>query len=250
MSGHSKWSTIKRKKGALDAKRGKIFSKLAKEISVAARMGGGDPDMNPRLRTVLLAAKAENMPKDNISRAIKKGTGDIEGAVYESQRFEGYGPAGAGLIIDTLTDNKNRTVANVRHTLNKYGGSMAETNAVSWNFEQKGLIVVEKEGLDDDTIFEKATDAGADDVDMEGDTYDIMTESTELHNVTTALEGMGITPKEAKLTMVPKTTVELEPKQLKTMLTLMEMLDDDEDVQEVFNNVELTDEAMEAAMAD
>lgn len=250
MSGHSKWSTIKRKKGALDAKRGKIFSKLAKEISVAARMGGGDPDMNPRLRTVLLAAKGENMPKDNIARAIAKGTGEIEGVTYESQRYEGYGPAGAGLIIDTLTDNKNRTVANIRHLLSKYGGSMAETNAVSWNFEQKGLIVVEKEGLDDDTIFEKATEAGAEDVDMEGETYDITTDSTELHNVATALEGMSISPKEAKLTMVPKTTVELEIKQLKTMLTLMEMLDDDEDVQEVFNNVELTDEAMEAAMAD
>lgn len=250
MSGHSKWSTIKRKKGALDAKRGKVFSKLAKEISVAARMGGGDADMNPRLRTVLLAAKAENMPKDNIARAIAKGTGDVEGVTYESQRFEGYGPSGAGLIIDTLTDNKNRTVANVRHVLNKYGGSMAETNAVSWNFEQKGLIVVEKEGLDDESIFEKATEAGAEDVDMEGETYDITTDSTELHNVTIALEGMGIEPKEAKLTMVPKTTVELDGRALKTMLTLMEMLDDDEDVQEVFNNVELTDEAMEAAMAD
>tara|TARA_R110001592_G_scaffold297332_1_gene567824 strand:+ start:810 stop:1562 length:753 start_codon:yes stop_codon:yes gene_type:complete len=250
MSGHSKWSTIKRKKGALDAKRGKIFSKLAKEISVAARMGGGDPDMNPRLRTVLLAAKAENMPKDNIARAIAKGTGEIEGVTYESQRYEGYGPAGAGLIIDTLTDNKNRTVANVRHLLAKYGGSMAESNAVSWNFEQKGLIVVEKEGLDDDTIFEKATEAGAEDVDMEGETYDITTENTELHNVASALEAMGIVPKEAKLTMVPKTTVELDGKALKTMLTLMDMLDDDEDIQEVFNNVELTDEAMEAAMAD
>lgn len=250
MSGHSKWSTIKRKKGALDAKRGKIFSKLAKEITVAARLGGGDADMNPRLRTVLLAAKAENMPKDNISRAIAKGTGEIEGVVYESQRYEAYGPAGAGLIIDTLTDNKNRTIANVRHIVNKYGGSLAETNAVSWNFEQKGLIIVAKDGLDDDTIFEQATEAGAEDVEMDGDTYDIYTAGTNLHAVSSALEGMGIVAKEAKLTMVPKTTVELDGKSLKTMLTLMEMLDDDDDVQEVFNNVELSDEAMEAAMAD
>jgi len=250
MSGHSKWSTIKRKKGAIDAKRGKIFSKLAKEITVAARLGGGEADMNPRLRTVLLAAKAENMPKDNIVRAIKKGTGEIEGVTYESQRYEAYGPAGAGLIIDTLTDNRNRTIANVRHIVTKYGGSLAESNAVSWNFEQKGLIIVPKAGLDDDTIFEKATEAGADDVDMEGDDYEIMTGFADLHAVSQALEGMGITPKEAKLTMVPKTTVELDAKALKTMLTLMDMLDDDEDVQEVFNSVELTDEAMEAAMAD
>ena len=246
MSGHSKWSTIKRKKGAIDAKRGKIFSKLAKEITVAARLGGGEADMNPRLRTVLLAAKAENMPKENIVRAIKKGTGEIEGVTYESQRYEAYGPAGAGLIID----NRNRTIANVRHAVTKYGGSLAETNAVSWNFEQKGLIIVSKEGLDDDTIFEKATEAGADDVDMEGDDYEITTAFATLHAVAHALEGMGITPKEAKLTMIPKTTVELDTKALKTMLTLMDMLDDDEDVQEVFNNVELTDEAMEAAMAD
>lgn len=250
MSGHSKWSTIKRKKGAADAKRGKIFSKLAKEITVAARLGGGEADMNPRLRTVLLAAKAENMPKDNIARAIAKGTGDIEGVTYESQRYEAYGPSGAGLIIDTLTDNKNRTVANVRHAVSKYGGSMAETNAVSWNFEQKGLIVVAKAGLDDDTIFEKATEAGADDVEMDGEDYEIYTEGTKLHSVSSALEGMGITPKEAKLTMIPKTTIELEGKALKTMLTLMEMLDDDDDVQEVFNNVDFSEEAMEAAMAE
>ena len=250
MSGHSKWSTIKRKKGAADAKRGKIFSKLAKEITVAARSGGGEPEMNPRLRTVLLAAKAENMPKDNIARAIAKGTGDIEGVVYESQRYEAYGPSGAGLIIDTLTDNRNRTIANVRHIVSKYGGSLAETNAVSWNFEQKGLISVDKAGLDDDTIFEKATEAGAEDVDMDGDTYDIYTASGDLHSVSTALEGMGIVPAEARLTMLPKTTIELDAKALKTMLTLMEYLEDDDDVQEVFNNVELSDEAMEAAMAD
>jgi YebC/PmpR family DNA-binding regulatory protein len=250
MSGHSKWSTIKRKKGAADAKRGKIFSKLAKEITVAARLGGGDPLMNPRLRTVLIAAKAENMPKDNIARAIAKGTGDVEGASYESQRYEAYGPSGAGLIIDTLTDNKNRTISNVRHIVAKYGGSLAETNAVSWNFEQKGIIIVDKQGLDDDTIFEKATEAGAEDVDMDGDTYDIYTAFADLHAVASALEGMGIAPKEAKLTMRPKTTIELDAKALKSMLTMMEMLDDDDDVQEVFNNVELSDEAMEAAMAD
>ena len=243
------WSTIKRKKGAYDAKRAR-YSQAREGNHGAARLGGGEPDMNPRLRTVLLAAKAENMPKDNIARAIAKGTGDIEGVTYESQRYEAYGPSGAGLIIDTLTDNKNRTVANVRHAVSKYGGSMAETNAVSWNFEQKGLITVGKEGLDDDAIFEKATEAGAEDVDMEGDDYEIYTAFADLHAVSSALEGMGITPKEARLTMVPKTTIELEGKALKSLLSLMEMLDDDDDVQEVFNNVELSDEAMEAAMAE
>lgn len=250
MSGHSKWSTIKRKKGALDAKRGKIFSRLAKEISVAARMGGGDPTMNPRLRTVLMAAKAQNMPKDNVDRAIKKGTGEIEGVSYEEIRYECYGPAGVAIIVDVLTDNKNRSVADVRHLVNKSGGSMAENGAVTWNFEQKGIISVEKEGLDDESIFEKATEAGAEDVDMEGDLYEITTDPTELHTVSAALEGMGVEVKDARLTMLPKTTVEVDEKQVKSVLNLMESLEDNDDVQDVYSNVEITDEAMAAAMAD
>ena len=250
MSGHSKWSTIKRKKGAVDAKRGKIFSKIAKEIAVAARMGGGDPEMNARLRTVLLSAKSENMPKDNIERAIKKGTGDTEGVNYEEIRYECYGNAGVALIIDVLTDNKNRIVAEIRHLVTKYGGAMAENGAVTWNFEQQGIITLEKGDITEDDIFEKAIEAGADDVDSDGDFYELATAPTELHNVTSALEKMGLQPKEAKLTMTPKTTLEIPAKAVKSVLTLMELLDDNDDVQNVFSNVELTDEAMEAAMAD
>jgi len=249
MSGHSKWSTIKRKKGALDAKRGKIFSRLAKEITVAAKLGGGDAEMNPRLRTVLLAAKAQNMPKDNIERAIKKGTGEIEGVSYEEQRYECYGAAGVALIVDTLTDNKNRTVAEIRHLVNKHGGSMAESGAVTWNFDQKGVISIEKDGLSEEDIFEKATEAGADDVDMDGDYYDVFTEPTELHNVVSALEAMEIEAKEAKLTMVPKTQIEVDAKALKSVLNLMEALEENDDVQDVYSNVEITDEAMAEVMA-
>lgn len=251
MSGHSKWSTIKRKKGAADAKRGKIFSKLAKEIVVATKLGGGDADMNPRLRTVLLAARAQNMPKENVARAIKKGSGDDGSANYEEQRFEAYGPAGVALIVDTLTDNKNRTVADVRHIINKGGGSMAESGAVTWNFESKGIITVSKTGRTDDEIFEKAIEAGADDVDMSGDdAYEITTDPTELHAVVQALEKMGITAEEAKLTMVPNTQIAVDGKALRTVLNLMEALEDNDDVSEVYSNVEITDEAMAEIMAE
>jgi len=249
MSGHSKWSTIKRKKGAIDAKRGKIFSRLAKEIAIAAKLGGGDPEMNPRLRTVLLAAKANNMPKDNIERAIKKGTGELEGVMYEEQRYECYGPAGVALIVDTLTDNRNRTVADVRHIVSKHGGSMAESGAVTWNFDPKGIISVEKAGITEDDIFEKAIEAGADDVDMSGELYEITTDAGQLHSVVQALEGMGIAAKEARQTMVPKTTIEVDAKTLKTVLSLMEALEDYDDVQDVYSSVEITDEAMAELMA-
>lgn len=250
MSGHSKWSTIKRKKGALDAKRGKVFSKLAKEITVAARLGGGDPEGNPRLRTVLLAARAENMPKDNIDRAIKKGTGDIEGASYEEQRYECYGPGGVAIIVDTLSDNKNRIVSEVRHLVTKYGGSMAAAGAVVWNFESKGNVTVEKADLSDDEIFEKAIEAGAEDVDTEGDMFEITTDPAQLHTVAEALEASGLKISEAKLTMLPKTTVEVDARTANTMLKLMELLEENDDVQDVFSNVEITDEAMAAAMAE
>lgn len=251
MSGHSKWSTIKRKKGAADAKRGKIFSKLAKEIAVAAKLGGPDPDMNPRLRTVLLAARSQNMPKDNVSRAIKKGSGDDGGANYEEQRYECYGPAGVAIIVDALTDNKNRTVADVRHIINKAGGSMAESGAVTWNFESKGVISVSREGLSEEDIFEKATEAGAEDVDMSGeDTYEIQTDPTELHAVAQALEKMGIAAQEAKLTMLPKTQIAVDGKALRSVLNLMEALEDNDDVSEVYSNVEITDDAMAEIMAE
>ncbi|MFP4501438.1 MAG: YebC/PmpR family DNA-binding transcriptional regulator [Candidatus Hydrogenedentota bacterium] len=250
MSGHSKWSTIKRKKAAVDQKRGKIFSRLAKEITVAAKMGGGDADMNPRLRTALLAAKSANMPSDNIDRAIKKGTGELPGMSYDEVRYEGYGPAGVAFIVDVLTDNKNRTVAEIRHLFTKYGGSLAETNAVAWNFEHKGLVYVPKDGLSDEDVFEKAIEAGADDVDIEGEeSYEIQTQPTELHTVATALEEMGLKVEEARLTMLPKTTTEIEVKTVPTVMKLIEALEDHDDVQDVYNNLELTDEAM-AALAE
>lgn len=250
MSGHSKWSTIKRKKGALDAKRGKIFSKLAKEITVAARIGGGDADGNPRLRTALLACRAANMPKDNVDRAIKKGTGEIPGVTYEEIRYEGYAPGGVAVIIDVLTDNSRRTVGEIRHILTKHGGSLAEKGAVTWNFESKGLITVEKEGLSPDDMLEKAIEAGADDVDTEGDMYEITTEPSDLHTVVGALDGLKVQAKEAKLTMLPKTQVSVETKTVGSVLRLMEALEDNEDVQEVYSNVEITDEAMAAVMAE
>ena len=250
MSGHSKWSTIKRKKGATDQKRGKIFSKLAKEVSVAARMGGGDPETNARLRTVLLKCRAENMPKDNVDRAIKKGTGEIEGVTYEEIRYECYGAGGVAIVIDVLTDNKNRIIAELRHTLSRHSGNMAETGAVTWNFEEKGVISVPKEGLSEEDIFEQAIEAGAEDVDTDGDVYEITTALPDLHAVATALEEMGVKVDEAKLTMLPKTTVAVEEKQLASVLKLMDALEDNEDVQDVYSNVEISDEAMAAAMED
>lgn len=250
MSGHSKWSTIKRKKGALDAKRGKIFSRLAKEITVAAKIGGGDASGNPRLRTALLTARAANMPNDNIDRAIKKGTGELPGVEYEEVRYECYGPNGVAFIIDVLTDNKRRTVAEIRHLITKYGGSMAETNAVAWNFEQKGVMSLSKEGLSDDDVFEKAIEAGAEDVDTEGDMYEITTEFASLHTVVNALEKMGLNPTDAKLTMIPKTTMAVEGKAVNGVVKLMEALEDHDDVQDFFTNVDISEEAMAAAMED
>ncbi|OQB39210.1 MAG: putative transcriptional regulatory protein [Candidatus Hydrogenedentes bacterium ADurb.Bin179] len=249
MSGHSKWSTIKRKKGAADAKRGKVFSKLAKEITVAAR-SGGDPESNARLRTVLIACRAANMPSDNIDRAIKKGTGELPGVTYDEVRYEAYGPGGVALLIDVLTDNKNRTVAEIRHIVNRVGGNMAEAGAVTWNFEPRGTITVAKEGVSEEDIFEKAVEAGGDDVDTEGDSYEISTAPNQLHVVAEALESMGITASEIKLTMEPKTTLDVEGKTLSALLRLLEELEDHDDVQDVFSNMNATDEAMAAAMGD
>jgi len=249
MSGHSKWSTIKRKKGALDAKRGKIFSKFAKEITVAAKLGGGDPSANPRLRTVLLAAKAQNMPSDNVDRAIKKGTGELPGVSYEDVRYEGYAAGGVALIIDVLTDNKNRTVAEIRHALDRNGGSMAANGAVSWNFERKGIITVPK-ACSDEEIFEKAIEAGAEDVDTSGEAFEITTDPTELHAVSEALQAAGVKAESATLTMVPKNTVKVEGKVAAAVLRLMEQLEDHDDVQDVFANFDISEEAMTAAMGE
>ncbi|HIJ66140.1 MAG TPA: YebC/PmpR family DNA-binding transcriptional regulator [Candidatus Hydrogenedentes bacterium] len=248
MSGHSKWSTIKRKKGAADARRGKVFSKLAKEIAVAARTGGGEPESNARLRTVLMAARAQNMPKENVDRAIKKGTGELPGASYEESRYEGYGQGGVAVIVDVLTDNKNRTVAEIRHLLSKHNGSMAESGAVRWNFEPKGIITVPKGDLTDDDVFEKAIDAGAEDVDMEGDAYEITTDPHELHAVAEALESMGLSAENVELTMVPKTTVRIAGRDAANVLRLMEALEDHDDVQHVYANFDISEEEMVAAM--
>lgn len=248
MSGHSKWSTIKRKKGALDAKKGKIFSKLAKELAVAARAGGGDPATNAKLRTVLLACKASNMPKDNMDRAIKKGTGELPGVTYEEVRYECYGPGGVAMLVDVLTDNKRRTVAEIRHIITKYNGSMAEAGAVRWNFDQRGVVTLSKEGIGEEEIFEKAIEAGAEDVDTEGDRYDVMTAPTELHTVAEALEAMGLSAEEVKLTMIPKTTVAVDDKALSTLIKMTDALEENDDVQDVYSNADISDEAMAAAM--
>lgn len=248
MAGHSKWSTIKRKKGATDAKRGKLFSKLAKEITVAAREGGGDPTTNPRLRTVLLTARGNNMPNDNVERAIKKGTGELPGVTYDEIRYEAYAPGGVALIIDVLTDNKNRTVGEIRHLLSKMGGNMAESGAVAWNFDPQGLLIISKEGLSEEEMFDKAIEAGAEDVDAEGEMYEVQTAFTQLHVVAEALEAAGVKAEEVKTTMAPKTTVDLEGKMLLSCLRLIEELDEHDDVQDVFSNLNITDEAMAAVM--
>lgn len=249
MSGHSKWSTIKRKKGAADAKRGKIFSQLAKEITVAAKAGGGDPNTNPRLRTVLLAARSQNMPKDNVERAVKKGTGELPGVSYEEARYEGYATGGVAIVIDLLTDNKNRAVAEIRHILTRNGGSMAENGAVLWNFEQKGQITIDKSACSEEEMFEKAIEAGAEDVDIEGaDYYEITTLPADLHVVVEALENAGLKAETANLTLVPKTTVKVEGTAAGTVLRTVEALEDHDDVQNVYANFDISDEDMAAAM--
>ncbi len=249
MSGHNKWSTIKHKKGAADAKRGKLFSKLIKEITVAARMGGGDQDSNPRLRTAVLTARTANMPKDNITKAIKRGTGEIEGAAYEEITYEGYGPGGVAVMVEALTDNKNRTVAHVRHCFDKYNGNLGETGCVSWMFDKKGLIVVSAEGLDEDTVMEVALEAGAEDVQHEEDTFEITTDPGDLEIVREALEQKEWKIELAELTYIPQNTVKLEGKKAEQMLKMMDLLDDSEDLQRVHANFDISEEDMMKASA-
>jgi YebC/PmpR family DNA-binding regulatory protein len=245
MSGHSKWSTIKRKKGATDAKRGKIFTKLIKEITVAARAGGGDADANPRLRTAIAAAKAENMPKDNIERAVKKGTGELEGVAYEEVHYEGYGPGGAAVLVESLTDNKNRTVADVRYLFSKSGGSLGEAGCVAWMFGQKGLFVLEKESVDEETLMEVTLDAGAEDIRDEEGTFEVITSVEDFEAVKKALEGRGMGYSLAEITMVPQSTVKLEGKEAEQMLRLMDGLEDSDDVQSVYSNFDISDKTLE-----
>ena len=249
MSGPSKWSTIKHKKGAADAKRGKAFTKIIKEIMVAARFGGSDINANPRLRSAVLAAKAENMPRDNIDRAIKKGTGELEGVNYEEFTYEGYGPGGVAMLLEVLTDNKNRTVADVRHLFSKQNGNLGEAGCVSWMFEKKGLISIDKKGVDEDRLMEVALDAGALDVKDGGKDYDVTTPPNAFEEVKKKLEEAGFKSTYAEVTMVPQNTVRLSGKEAEQMLRLMEALEDSDDVQKVYANFDIADEEMERLSA-
>jgi YebC/PmpR family DNA-binding regulatory protein len=242
MSGHSKWSSIKHKKGITDARRGKIFTKLIKEITVAARMGGGDINSNPRLRAAVQAAKSENMPKENIERAVKKGTGELEGVFYEESVYEGYGPGGAAVYIESVTDNKNRAVADIRHILNKAGGNLGSNGCVAWMFEKKGYIVVEDSSVDEDALMEVAIDAGAEDVRGDNGNYEIITAPKDFEAVKTAVDKASIPYIVAEITMFPQSTVNLQGKEAEQMLNLMETLEDCEDVQKVYTNADIPEE--------
>ena len=246
MSGHSKWSSIKHKKGAADAKRGKIFTKIIKEITVAARIGGGDPDGNPRLRTAIMGAKSKNMPVDNITRAIKKGTGELEGVHYEEHTYEGYGPGGAAIFLEAMTDNKNRTVSEIRAALGKAGGNLGENGCVGWMFEQKGLIVVKAEAKTEDDLMELAIDAGADDLQTVDEHYEITTAVESFEAVRKALEDAGVPMELAEITRIPQNTVSIDEKKGKALLKLMDILDDHDDIQKAYSNFDISDEVMAA----
>ncbi|MDA3897359.1 MAG: YebC/PmpR family DNA-binding transcriptional regulator [Desulfobacteraceae bacterium] len=247
MSGHSKWANIKHKKGAEDAKRGKVFTKVVKEIIVAARFGGGDPGTNPRLRTVLLKAKACNLPKDNIDRAIKKGIGDLDDVNYEENSYEGYGPGGVAVLVDSLTDNKNRTVADVRHIFSKYNGNLGENGCVGWMFDKKGWFSVAKSDADEEELMMTALDAGAEDVkDDDDDNFEIITAPEDFEAVKTALESASVSIVDSEVTMLPQNYVSLEGKDAETMMKLMEALDDNDDVQKVYTNADIPDEVMDS----
>ena len=244
MSGHNKWSTIKHKKGAADAKRGKVFSKIIKEITIAARMGGGDPEGNPRLRTVLTAARNANMPKDNIERAIKRGTGEIAGVTYEEITYEGYGPGGVAVLVEALTDNKNRTVAEIRHIFDKYNGNLGESGCVAWIFEKKGVIDIPVQGLTEDQVMELALESGAQDVKLEDEMFEITTEIAEFETVRKAVEEQGWKIEDASITMIPQNSVKLDGKKAEQMLKMMDVLDDHEDLQNVYANFDISEEEM------
>ncbi|NPA48626.1 MAG: YebC/PmpR family DNA-binding transcriptional regulator [Thermodesulfobacteria bacterium] len=250
MAGHSHWAQIKRKKAAQDAKRGKLFTKLIREIMVAARLGGGDPSTNPRLRAAIQAAKAANMPKENIERAIRKGTGQEPGTTWEEAVYEGYGPGGVAVLIKSVTDNKRRTVSELRHIFGKCGGNLAEPGAVSWIFEQKGLIIVSRDGIDEEKLLEVALEAGAEDIREYESEFEVITAPQDLEPVQSALKEAGFDIQSSKVTMVPKTTVKLEDeKTVQQMLRLMEALEDHDDVQQIYANFDIPDEIMERVSA-
>ena len=243
MSGHSKWSTIKRKKGAEDVKRGKIFTRIAREITIAARHGG-DPNANPTLRLAIEKARAANMPKDNVERAIKKGTGELEGGNEEEITYEAYAPHGIPLLIKCLTDNRNRTLADIRKIFNRHGGNMAEAGAVGWMFDTKGYIAIERDNQDPDEVFMIAVDAGADDVQISEEWFEIYTPADELHAVSSALVNKGLTIAEAELSEVPKNEIELSPKETVQVMGVIEALEELDDVEQVYSGLNISDEAM------
>lgn len=246
MSGHSKWANIKHKKGAADARRGKIFTRLIKEITVAARMGGGDPDGNPRLRSAIANARAENMPKDNIERGIKKGTGELEGEVYDEILYEGYGPGGIAVLVECMTDNRNRTVAEVRHFFAKSNGNLGESGCVAYMFDKKGMIYVDKSTTTEEELMELAIEAGADDVTEDGDQFEVVTAMEDFNEVRENLEKAGVVIAEAQLTMVPQNTIAVtEEKQAKALLKLLQSLEDNDDVQNVYANCDIDEKLLE-----
>jgi YebC/PmpR family DNA-binding regulatory protein len=249
MSGHSKWHTIKHKKGAADAKRGKVFTRIIKELTVAARNGGGDPATNPRLRTIIADAKAVNMPADNIKKAIQRGTGELPGVSYEEITYEGYGPGGAAVIIETLTDNKNRTVGELRHLLEKYNGNLGSSNSVAWMFEKKGYIVVDKGAADEEKLLNSALEAGADDMRDDGDSWEVLTEPSAFEGVRDAVKSLGIEPASAQVAMLPQNYVKLQGKEASQMVKLMDVLDEHEDVKQVWSNFDIEEKEIEASLA-
>lgn len=239
MSGHSKWATIRHKKGAADAKRGKLFTKLIKEITVAARMGGGDEDANPRLRQAVLKARGANMPKDNIDRAIKKGTGDLEGVDYEEIVYEGYGPSGVAIMVDTLTDNRNRTAADVRSIFSKQGGNLGENGCVSYLFSRKGVLAYDAEKYTEDQVFEVALEAGASDVSTEGEAIEVICEPEEFEGVLKAMQEAGFEHESAEIAKIPEATISLDTEGTRKALRLIELLEDNDDVQDVSSNIDI-----------
>lgn len=246
MSGHSKWSTIKHKKGAADKKRGKIFTKLIKEITVAARMGGGDPAANPRLRHALNTANSQNMPKDTSERAVKKGTGELEGVNYEEIMYEGYGPGGVAVLVECLTDNKNRTIAEVRNIFGKAGGNVGTDGCVAWMFDKKGLISVSKEHADEETLMDLALEAGAEDIIEETDSFDIITEPGEYDAVKDAIDAAEIKCELSEITMIPQNMTKLDGQEAEQMIKFMEALDDSDDVQKFYSNADIPDEVFDS----
>ncbi len=249
MSGHSKWHTIKHKKGAADAKRGKLFTRLIKELTVAARVSGGDPDTNPRLRTVIADAKAANMPAENIKRAIRRGTGEEEGVHYEEVTYEGYGPGGAAVLVETLTDNKNRTVGEIRHTFTKFGGNLGEANSVGWMFEKRGVIGVDKQKTSEEALMSAVLDAGADDMKDDGSVWEIVSPTDKHSAVVEAVKALGIEPETAEIAMVPQNYIKLEGRPAQQMLKLMEALEDHDDTQHVWSNFDVEEKEIEASLA-